>query len=229
VSAPADVTLESIAARAARAGLALRGALHPPAELLPPVAAAHPVGTLVLLGFTGGLQWPVFSASAEAGDGRPHPLDRWSRRTIGALASEVGATALYPNDGPPWLPFQRWARAAEPVHPSPLGVLIHPDFGLWHAYRGALAFSARLTLPARDARPSPCERCTGKPCLTTCPIGAVTAEAFDTTACDRFVRASADNDCRLRGCAARARCPVGAAYRYGEAQARFHMAAFIGR
>ena len=31
---------------------------------------------------------------------------------------------------------------------SPLGILIHPDWGLWHSYRGALAFRERLDLPA---------------------------------------------------------------------------------
>ena len=36
---------------------------------------------------------------------------------------------------------------AEAVAPSPLGILIHPDYGLWHAYRGALAFAERLALP----------------------------------------------------------------------------------
>ena len=27
---------------------------------------------------------------------------------------------------------------AEGLKPSPLGVLVHPDFGLWHGYRGAI-------------------------------------------------------------------------------------------
>ena len=49
-----------------------------------------------------------------------------------------------PRTGRPWLPFQQWARKAEPVHVSPLGVLIHPDYGLWHSYRGALCFDTRL-------------------------------------------------------------------------------------
>src|SRR4030095_137820 len=49
----------------------------------------------------------------------------------------------------------RWAMRAEAVAPSPLGILIHPDYGLWHAYRGALAFAERLALPPRGARPLP--------------------------------------------------------------------------
>jgi len=108
-------------------GLAWRGAFHPqPGDAVPPLADGSPAGTLVLLGFVGGGQWPAFAASAEAGDGRPNPLDRWSRRLVDALAARCGAAALYPSDGPPWWPFQRWAMRAEAVHVSPLGILIHP-------------------------------------------------------------------------------------------------------
>jgi hypothetical protein len=107
------------------------------------------VGTLVLLGWTGGRQWPVFVVSREATDGEPHPLDRWTRRLIDTAASELGAMAFYPFGGPPYHDFQRWALRAEPVARSPIGLLIHPDWGLWHAYRGALGFRERLALPLK--------------------------------------------------------------------------------
>ncbi len=138
-------------------------------------------GTLLLLGWTGGVQWPVFAASPELADGAPHPLDRWSRRVIGGLAAEFAAMALYPFGGPPFQPFLRWAPRAEAVHASPLKLLIHPDWGLWHAWRGAMAFAERLDLPTPDRRPSPCETCAARPCLaaggfqrarSACPVGA---------------------------------------------------------
>ena len=71
------------------------------------------------------------------------------------LAPGFGATALFPFGGPPWLPFQRWAMKADCVTASPLGILIHPDFGLWHAYRGALAFAEQLDLPPSAAPAKP--------------------------------------------------------------------------
>src|SRR5205085_1002671 len=118
-------------------GLVLRGGfLLEPQEQ---VGALAGISSVLLFGFTGSAQWPVFAASPEAADGRPHPLDRWSRRALDGLAEAFGATALYPFDGPPHWPFQAWAQRAEPVFPSPLGVLIHPDYGLSHSYRGALA------------------------------------------------------------------------------------------
>src|SRR5580704_5866920 len=89
--APADPDwLRDLNQGATRAGLAVRGAFHPALgefEQLP--LEAHN-GTVVLLGFTADLQWPVFAQSAEAGDGQPHPLDRWSRRVIAGLAHDFG-------------------------------------------------------------------------------------------------------------------------------------------
>ena len=67
--------------------------------------------------------------------------DRRVAAAIDPLARSVGAMALYPFDGPPYRPFQRWAMRAEPVAPSPLGLFIHPEYGLWHAYRAALVFA----------------------------------------------------------------------------------------
>src|SRR5690606_37251113 len=120
-------------------GLRLRGGFNVAADDgVPALRNGRSAQSLILLGSIGGSLWPSFSASPEARDGAPDPLDRWSRRTIDALADETGATAFYPFGGPPYLPFQRWAMKAEPVAPSPLGILIHPEYGLWHGYRGAL-------------------------------------------------------------------------------------------
>lgn len=222
------VTLEQIAERATAAGVALRGAIHPAAEdHVPAMPDGRPAGTLILLGFVGRAQWPVFAGSAEAADGRADPLDRWSRRVIGGLAAELGAAALYPFGGPPWLPFQRWARKAEPVHSSPLGVLIHPDWGLWHSYRGALVFAERLDLPERRERPSPCDTCAEKPCLSACPVGAFTLERYDVGTCAGHIKSAAGRDCMELGCRVREACPVGAEHRFGPEQASFHMRAFL--
>lgn len=213
--------------RAAAAGLAVRGAFHPgPGDLGIELPEAMSAGTLVLLGFTGSRQWAAFTASAEARDGLPDPLDRWSRRSIDALAREFGARAYYPS-GMPQLPFQRLAARCEPAHPSPLGLSIHPQFGLWHAYRGALLLDRRLELPPLASSPHPCDACLSRPCLSACPVGAFTPGGYDLAACVRHVDSAAGTDCRLRGCQARRACPVGTDYSYIEAQARFHMEAFV--
>ncbi|MGH6890251.1 MAG: hypothetical protein ACREHF_13830 [Rhizomicrobium sp.] len=217
------LSLTDIGAAIEARGLAYRGALHPGADDLP---GRHDVGTLVLAGFTGTAYWRHFRDSGEARDGRPDPLDRWSLRVIGALAGDLGATALFPFAGPPWLPFQRWARQAEPLHPSPIGMLIHPDWGLWHAWRGALGFREKLELPPPDRRPSPCESCVDKPCLHTCPVNAFAREGYDAAACVAHIEDARGTDCMEEGCRARRACPIGAAHRYDPEQANFHMRAF---
>ncbi len=199
----------------------MRGAFHVAPD------DALPAATIALLGWIGGEFWDVFASSAEAADGERNPLDRWSKRTIDAMATDLGATALYPFAGPPWLPFQRWAMRAEPVSVSPLGILIHPDWGLWHSYRGALAFRERLELPAMPDRASPCSTCAEKPCLTTCPVSAFSNAGYDVAGCRTHVAAPAGSECMSGGCLARVACPVGAGHRYAPAQAAFHMRAFL--
>jgi hypothetical protein len=220
--------IDAIRSRIAEHGLAFRGAFHPDAEDAPPfVSGSGVAGTIVLVGFVGSENWPAFSNAPEAKDGLPDPLDRWSLRVIGELAHAVGATACFPFGMPPFLPFQRWAQKAEPVHPSPLGILIHPDWGLWHAYRGALAFAARLSLPEPDRPVSPCDTCATKPCLSACPVGAFSAAGYDVPACIDHIAASAGIDCMDHGCRARRACPVGARYRYEADHAHFHLRAFL--
>ncbi len=185
------------------------------------------VSVVVLVGAAGARGWSAFADSPEAGDGRPDPLDRWSRRVIGALAASLGARAFYPFGGPPHWPFQRWAMRAEAAHVSPLGLLIHPDYGLWHSYRGALGFAQPIAVPALAPRPSPCEACPTRPCLSACPVGAFAPGGYDVAACAAHLRTQAGSACMDGGCLARRACPVGAEYAHEPAQARFYMRAFL--
>jgi len=224
---PGTLSYERLAAQAEAAGMACRGGFHPTPEDGVPPTDAGPARTLVLLGFTGARQWPVFTSSPEYRDGEPHPLDRWSRRIVGALAQRFDARDLYPNTGPPWWPFQRWARRAEALHVSPLGILIHPQYGLWHAYRGALAFAEPLAVPQPRPWSNPCESCATKPCLTRCPVAAIKPLSFDRTVCHAHAGSPAGTECRSSGCLARRSCPVGALHHYGASQAEFHMNASL--
>lgn len=222
------MTLAAIERLAAAQGLLLRGGFHPAEEDgVPPLPDGRRPTTLLLVGNVGAGLWPEFSGSVEAGDGVPDPLNRWTRRVIGDIAREVGAAPLFPFGRPPYLPFQRWAMKAEAVAPSPLGILIHPDYGLWHAYRGALAFAERLPLPPRVERPRPCDSCADRPCLSACPVGAFGERGYDVPACIGHIGGAAGAACMEGGCLARRACPVGRTHGYAPAQARFHMAAFL--
>jgi ferredoxin len=206
-----------LAAALSAHGLILRGGFHPAAE----EEGFEGARTALLVGNAGRAMWEAFAPHI---DGAPNPLDRWTKRVVDAVAGEFGARAVYPFDRP-HRPFQRWAMRAEPVHPSPLGILIHPQYGLWHAYRAALLFAERLELPPRPEVPSPCASCAAKPCLAACPVGAFTGDAYDVPACAAHI-ATPEADCLAVGCHARNACPVGADWRYRQAETRFHMAAF---
>jgi hypothetical protein len=198
-------------------GLILRGGFLPE----PGEAGLEDVGTVLLVGNAGPAMWEAFAPNM---DGAPHPLDRWTRQVIDPIAARFGARALYPF-GEPRRPFQRWAARAETLYPSPLGILIHPEYGLWHAWRAALLFAGLLPLPARSKAASPCEACDAKPCLSACPAGVFSPGGYDVPACASHI-ATRDAECNDSGCHARNACPVGAEWRYPEAQIRFHMAAF---
>ena len=162
--------IETMLSAIRRTGLIPRGALR--LDDSERVGELADMRTIVLAGMAGRDGWDAFAASPEARDGADDPLDRWSRRVIERLARELGGKALFPFGGPPFLPFQRWAQRAESVHSSPIGLLIHPHYGLWHSYRGALGFREELAVPEPAAVPSPCVSCTGRWCLSACPVGA---------------------------------------------------------
>jgi len=190
---------------------------------VPETAPGRPAATVVLAGNAGPAMWRAFSAERD-----PHTetLDDWSRDKLDPLAARLGGRAVYPFEAP-YLPFQRWAALAGPCHVSPLGMFIHPDFGLWHGFRGALVFAERLDLPAADRRASPCETCVAKPCLTTCPVGAFEPGQYDVPACAAHLARPQGADCMAEGCRARRACPVGRDYVYAPEQAAFHMTAFL--
>ncbi len=207
--------------------MAIRGAFHPtPDDAVPNLPDGAPVGTLVLLGWTGGWHWPAFRRSAEFADGQRHPLDRWSRRLLDDAAATLDAAAFYPFGGPPHHDFQRWALRAEAVSRSPIGLLIHPQWGLWHAYRGALGLRAHLVLPAIEPVASPCIACVDKPCLTACPVGAFTAGGYDTNSCSGYLQQPQGASCLTGSCGSRRACPVVPDPPYAQDQHAFHMRAF---
>lgn len=213
--------LDRIAAVVARHGFIVRGGFHPEAA----DGVPGDPGTVVLIGNVGPAMWQDFRRAVPAPAGAD-PLDAWTRAAVGGVAKDLGAAVVFPFDGPPYWPFQRWAMKADTVFRSPIGPSIHPTFGLWHAYRAALLFAERLALPPRPAAANPCETCAARPCLATCPVAALAPGAYDVPACVGHLDAPAGRDCVDEGCRARRACPVGRDFVYAPEQAAFHMAHF---
>jgi len=171
--------------------------------------------------------WKIFAASEEAADGDEDPMDRWSLRVITDLAKEVGATPLFPFGGPPYQPFLRWAAATGKIWPSPLGMSIHAERGLWMSFRGALGFSqAREDLIAVNSA-RPCDTCTTKPCLNACPVDAFSDGYYDVPTCVSHIATPLGSDCLGNGCKARHACPIGQEWAPDPPQATFHMGAYL--
>ena len=181
--------------------------------------------SIVLLGPKEPGFWGHFQSSPEAQDGKKDSLDRWSAGVISHLAAECGARALLPFGGPPYQPFIRWAMESGRAWQSPAGPLVHDTAGMMVSYRGALEFPDRISTPTPPV--CPCTVCTDKPCLTACPVNALSAETgYDLTACHSHLDTPQGQDCMTMGCAARRACPVSARYGRLPEQSAFHMKAF---
>jgi len=210
-------------------GLVLLGTLPiTEGDGLAELAGQSPVRGLLLVGNGGSSLWPVFSRSAEFADGGADPLDRWSSRVGNELAAALGGRAIFPFEGPPFPPFLGWAARSGTAVSSRMSLFMHRKFGLWHAYRFALAVPESPGRPtARVAYESPCRQCAEKPCLGACPVSAFSGPAFRSALCIDYLRNDADSACRRLGCTSRRACPVGRAFTYHPEQARFHMDAFV--
>lgn len=201
-------------------GLMVRGGYHSgPDDPVP-----EGTRTLVLIGNAGPDMWRAVAGQMPDD---PNPMDAWTKRVIDKIAAEFDARAAYPFQGPPYYPFQQWAMKADNVFQTPIGPLIHPVYGMWHAYRGALLFGGYIDLPDRPDIKSPCDTCADKPCLTSCPVSAFSANGYDVPACRSHIGSPDGADCLGNGCRARRTCPVGQDYIYEPAQAAFHMRHFL--
>jgi epoxyqueuosine reductase len=200
-------------------GLVVLGALAAP---LPD--PSPDIRSLLLVGPAGRDFWPVFVKSPEYSDGLPDPLDRWSLRIGGDIARPLSAQVLLPSGRqPPW-PFISWALASGSFWSSPVGFLVHREYGLMVSFRFALGLDRDLA--PDDVRPiSPCLSCPGRPCLTACPVTALTRDGYDTGLCHQYLDTLPGSVCMSGGCQVRRSCPTGAEHHDPE-RAAFHMAAF---
>ena len=203
-------------------GLMVMGALHPKAHY-----DADDCGTLILLG-TGPEYWSILTAAPEYHDAAPDPVDRFSTRTITALATSLGpdVSVVFPFGGPPYAPFIDWALKSGRAFTSPTGMLVHDTVGMMTSYRGALLFPDEFAFPV-PAGVHPCEACAGQPCTTACPVGALGADApYDVAGCHEYLDTDAGGACMGSGCAARLACPLSDGAGRDPEQSALHMRSF---
>lgn len=179
-------------------------------------------GTIVLLGPKEPGFWAHFSKSPEWQDGKADPIDRWSDRVISEAAKKVGGTPLFPF-GEPVRPFFSWATRTGRAFSSPVAILVHDVAGLMVSYRGAVLLPE--SIPAETVR-NPCITCQDQPCLTACPVQALTADGYDLPRCHEFLETEAGQDCMSNGCRVRRACPISQSYGRTAEQSAYHMGRF---
>ncbi|HSH04339.1 MAG TPA: hypothetical protein VLL52_17645 [Anaerolineae bacterium] len=127
---------------------------------------------LLLLAHAGTQLWTALqTAHIDLTDHTTNPIDTYTQETIATYFRQQHPQhqyhLLYPQyQATPLMPLGQLAGWS---HPTPLGLGIHPHYGLWYAYRAALVTTAPLPLTSPNTAPSPCLTCHHKPCLTACP------------------------------------------------------------
>ena len=223
-------------------------------------------GIFLLLGNGGGAFWEQFEASEGGRDGlaladrlfqdkENHPIDMYSQalllKALEAHLPDVRFKILFPPNRPQkssqhnppksgtkpqHMPLQQLGRLAGWHQPSPLGSGMHPNWGLWYAYRvfvwleiepsaldedpvlashpvfnqeiAKTSVSALETSETNAALSEHCLSCASRACVTACPAQAIVFGSNpDMQACAGY-RCATDSTCADR-CLAREACPVG--------------------
>lgn len=170
---------------------------------------------LILIGHGGRTLWSALKASGISSD---NPIDDFSSRTVEHwFTAQFPGTAheiIYPGAIP--LGLQALGRIAGWHHASPFMVGIHPDWGTWFAYRVVLLAATDLAASTPRRSESPCTSCADKPCVASCPAGALDDDRFTLEKCLAY-RRQASSRCKTT-CIARITCPVGGVHRYSDEQ-----------
>ncbi|WP_120500675.1 ferredoxin [Roseovarius sp. EL26] len=207
------ITYAAVDAAAKLNGLGIMGALHEDGR------------TICLLGPETGF-WKVFKISPEMLDGAEDPFNRWSERIIARMADILNAEARFPFGGPPYEPFMRWAMDSGRAWQSPVGMLVHDEAGMMVSFRGALLFDQEIDLP-KPPIASPCETCDTQPCVSACPVNALSDQHFyEIDACHTYLDTPAGQTCMSQGCIARRSCPVSQTFDRNPEQSAIHMKYF---
>jgi hypothetical protein len=210
-------------------GLLILGSLKLLAtDRVPTLSGDRTANSLLMIGNAGSSMWRPFTRSPEYGDGKPEPLDRWSRRIGTDIAEKLDGKPIFPFDGPPYPPILSWAARTGRVAASRIIISLHQQFGLWHAYRFVLVLPDVGDVDtSKSGLRSACLDCIDMPCLDVCPVDAFDGEHYQVGKCVEFLGVNKKSSCRVQGCKARRVCPVAKEFHYLPDHARFHMDAFV--
>jgi len=185
--------------------------------------------SVLVIGNYGGEMWEILQKDMDDNparyDGNRDPVDDLSSAAIEAAVKEMTdfglrACAVYPwrQEACGWLPFQSWALACGFGKMGLVGVVVHPEYGPWLSFRGAIITDAAINPDPPLAGFDPCGECEA-PCVEECPAGAVSRKGCNVQKC--LGARLFDERCEMR-CAAREACVYGRAYRFSREQITYH-------
>lgn len=188
--------------------------------------------SIIVIGNGGGAFWSAFEQHADRHPGwteREHPLDDFTRFVIERdavpilTASRLDHRVIYPfisSDGST-LSFMAAGKAAGLSGPSLLGVMVHPVFGPWIAFRAAILIDQLLDAPGAGLGFDPCPSCEVRSCISACPASAISVvKGWDIPQCLTH-RVEMEADCAPR-CHARVGCVLGPEHRYPDDELAYH-------
>jgi len=193
-------------------------------------AVAPEARSAVVIANGGGAFWQAFRKHADTHPGwreREHPLDDFTREVVErdlqpqVISRGARCVPVYPFSGAPTLNFMALGKAVALAGPSILGVVVHPVYGPWVAFRAALLIDRELDAPGDAAGFDPCPSCTVKSCIPACPVGAVEfPKGWDIPRCVAH-RMSVEQPC-AEHCYARVSCVLGPEHRYPDDELAYH-------
>jgi hypothetical protein len=194
-------------------------------------AIAPSARSLILIGNGGGSFWKAFQHYIGDNPGwmaRDNPLDDFTRvvveRDLSAplTYARIDHAIIYPfmNNGPT-LNFMAAGKAVGLSGPSILGVMVHPVYGPWIAFRAVIVMNEVIDAPSEALGFDPCPSCTVRSCIPACPANAVSfPQGWDIPRCLTH-RVEVEPDCTPR-CHARAGCVLGPEHRYPDDELAYH-------
>jgi epoxyqueuosine reductase len=230
-----DSLLELIRSAAAGSGLNLVAATPADrydAAVTPPYkvdAIAPRAKSIIVIGNGGGAFWKTFKQHCDENPGwtaRDNPLDDFTRvvieRDLAPILAGVAYTIVYPfMSSGPTLNFMEAGKAAGLSGPSIIGVVVHPVYGPWIAFRAAILLDVLLDAAGEAHGFDPCPSCTARTCISACPADAVSfASGWHIPKCLTH-RVEVEADCAPR-CHARAGCVLGPEHRYPDDELAYH-------
>jgi hypothetical protein len=230
-----DSILDQIRVTAAQSGLNLVAATpadrYDAAVTTPYKTGAIAPGTrsIIVIGNGGGAFWGSLKQHADKHPGwmaRDNPLDDFTRvvieRDIAPTLTGLTHAIIYPFiSNAPTLNFMEAGKAAGLSGPSIIGVVVHPTYGPWIAFRAAILLNEPIDQPGKAYGFDPCPSCTARTCISACPAEAVSvASGWDIPKCLTH-RVEVETVCAPR-CHARAGCVLGPEHRYPEDELAYH-------